>query len=81
MKLTKAQADILSVLKLRPDGAPGIADMLRDTGYAATTDSVRRCLHRLQAHGLVEWDANDWGHIRWRLTPAGLSALREGRDG
>jgi DNA-binding PadR family transcriptional regulator len=79
---------LLSVLRLGDEafGLNVLQELDREAGHVVSRGSLYKTLGRLRAKGLVDWELEDGtpargGHPRrrFRLTPAGLEALREGR--
>ena len=83
------QMVLLAILQLKNDAhAVGVLEELDErAGRSVSRGTLYKTLERMEAKGLVEWQAEEGppergGHPRRRfwVTPHGLAALRESRE-
>ena len=82
------QMVLLAVLRLKEDAyvVAVLAELDRRAGREVSRGTLNKTLERLEAKGLVEWEADEGppergGHPRrwFRVTPRGMVALQDSR--
>jgi len=79
---------LLAVLRLGEEAfaLDVLLELDREAGHVVSRGTLYKTLERLRQKGLAEWDLEDGGPARgghprrrFRVTAAGMAALREGR--